>query len=91
MFIKDGKVEEIYLCVTSAPLKYNDTLFALVTLEDITELVELKGRLPICAKCKKIRNDAGYYEKIENYIYDRSDLRFTHCICPECAAELYGI
>jgi PAS domain-containing protein len=87
--IKNSRVEEIYLIVTTAPLKYKNNLFALVTLEDITELVELKGLLPICAKCKKIRDDEGYWEKIEKYIHDRTDARFTHSICPDCAKELY--
>ena len=91
IFNKDGKVEEIYLIVTSAPLKYKNNVFALVTLEDITELIELRGLLPICAKCKKIRDDEGYWEKIEKYIHDRTGARFTHSICPECSKELYEI
>ena len=87
--IKNSKVEEIHLIVTTAPLKYNNTMFVLVTLEDITELIELRGLLPICAKCKKIRDDEGYWVKIEKYIHDRTDARFTHSICPECSKELY--
>ena len=84
-----GKSEQVYFFVTTAPLTYKSKLFALVTLEDITELTELRGLLPICASCKKIRNDEGYWEKIEKYIYDRTDARFTHSICPDCAKDLY--
>lgn len=49
----------------------------------------LGGLLPICASCKKIRDDRGYWNQIEAYIRERSDAEFTHGICPECAAELY--
>jgi len=51
---------------------------------------QLSGLLPICASCKKIRNDQGYWQKIETYISDRSDAQFTHGICPECSQKLYG-
>ncbi|MDP6413985.1 MAG: hypothetical protein QGG54_02975 [Gammaproteobacteria bacterium] len=48
------------------------------------------GFLPICASCKKIRNDDGYYQQIEQYIAENSDAEFTHGICPTCAKDLYG-
>ena len=47
----------------------------------------LSGLLPICAWCKKIRNDNGYWEKIEMYIKGHSNADFTHGICPECLKE----
>ena len=50
----------------------------------------LSGFLPICAKCKKIRDDAGNWVQIEAYIGDRTEVEFTHSICPKCAKELYG-
>lgn len=49
----------------------------------------LEGILPICASCKKIRNDKGEYEQIERYISKRSEAEFSHGICPECAKKLY--
>ena len=49
----------------------------------------LSGMLPICASCKKIRNDQGYWEQIEQYISKHSDADFSHGICPECAQRLY--
>jgi hypothetical protein len=49
----------------------------------------LEGILPICASCKKIRNEQGDYEKMEKYISDHSEAEFSHGICPECAQELY--
>jgi PAS domain S-box-containing protein len=50
---------------------------------------QLSGFLPICASCKKIRDDKGYWNQIENYIRDHSEADFSHGICPECAKNLY--
>jgi len=47
------------------------------------------GMLPICASCKKIRDDRGYWNKIEAYIEKHSEAEFSHGICPECARKLY--
>lgn len=49
----------------------------------------LKGLLPICASCKKIRDDKGYWNRLEEYIHERTDADFTHGVCPDCAEELY--
>lgn len=57
--------------------------------EAMDEIKILRGVLPICASCKKIRNDAGYWEQIEVYIRDHSEADFSHGICEECALKLY--
>jgi len=49
----------------------------------------LRGILPICSACKKVRDDDGYWEQIESYIYKHSDAGFSHGICPDCAKRLY--
>ncbi len=49
----------------------------------------LHGILPICASCKKIRDDQGFWTQIELYIREHSEAEFTHGICPECATKLY--
>ena len=54
------------------------------------EIKKLKGFLPICSNCKKIRNDEGYWTQVEVYVRDHSDADFTHSICPECAKKIYG-
>ncbi len=50
----------------------------------------LQGLLPICAQCKKIRDDQGYWNQIEDYIKHRTDAVFTHSVCPKCEKKLYG-
>ena len=56
----------------------------------LSEVRELRGLLPICAACKKIRNDEGVWDQIETYISRHTDAKFTHAICPECTVRLYG-
>ena len=55
----------------------------------LTEVKTLSGLLPICSSCKKIRNDKGYWQQIEEYIRDHSEADFTHGICNDCVKELY--
>lgn len=56
----------------------------------LSEIKQLSGFLPICASCKKIRDDAGYWNQIESYIRDHSEAQFSHAICPECAEKIYA-
>lgn len=55
----------------------------------LAEVMQLSGLLPICASCKKIRDDKGYWNQIESYIRDHSEAEFSHGICPECMKKLY--
>ncbi len=55
----------------------------------LAQVKRLEGMLPICAACKKIRDDKGYWQQIESYIGDHSQAVFSHGICPECARRLY--
>ncbi|MCG6879316.1 MAG: PAS domain-containing protein [Deltaproteobacteria bacterium] len=50
---------------------------------------QLSGLLPICASCKQIRDDAGYWHDVASYIRDHSEAEFSHSICPECLKKLY--
>lgn len=54
-----------------------------------SEIKVLSGLLPICAACKKIRDDKGYWSQIESFISKHSEAEFTHSICPECVKKLY--
>lgn len=56
----------------------------------LKDIKTLSGLIPICAKCKKIRDDKGYWNSLENYIETHTDGQFSHGLCPECAEELYG-
>ncbi len=59
-------------------------------LQDALDNIKvLHGIIPICASCKKIRDDKGYWNQIESYIKEHSEADFTHGICPDCAKKLY--
>lgn len=55
----------------------------------LSEIKTLRGFLPICSYCKKIRDDKGYWNQIESYIHKHSDAEFSHSICPKCAKKYY--
>jgi GAF domain-containing protein len=55
----------------------------------LSEVKRLSGLLPICSYCKKVRDDRGYWNQIENYIHERSEAEFSHSICQECAKKYF--
>jgi len=55
----------------------------------LAEIKTLRGFLPICSHCHKIRDDEGYWQRVEEYIQERAGVQFTHGICPECARKYY--
>lgn len=87
--------------ISTSLLKTNDGLaHVLALMQDVTDeetyrrqleirVVKLEGLLPICASCKMIRDDQGAWHQLESYIRDRSQVEFTHSICPDCARRLY--
>lgn len=58
--------------------------------EALARVKELRGLIPICAGCKQIRDDQGYWQSVESYIAARTDADFSHGICPDCVKKLYG-
>ncbi len=55
----------------------------------LNEINQLQGMLPICSNCHKIRDDDGYWHRVEEYIEQHADVTFTHSLCPECLNKLY--
>lgn len=97
--VRDNRIKDLQLgqSRTLTALVVVGAMFILVTAVVIfylqgkrAQIHTLKGLIPICAHCKKIRNDAGYYEQLEKYISEHSEAQFSHGICQECASELYG-
>ncbi|MFO7811298.1 MAG: PAS domain-containing protein [Candidatus Delongbacteria bacterium] len=101
--IYDGK--EVFEEITATPVldENGEVMYVIEELRDISKLLKLEtiitslrnelkilqGLLPICASCKKIKDDGGYWKELETYIADRSDAKFSHSICPDCLRELY--
>jgi GAF domain-containing protein len=83
--VKDAVEAHLALVVTIEELDKKNQELELT----LSEVKTLQGFLPICASCKKIRDDKGYWNQIEKYISDHADVQFSHGICPECAKKLY--
>ena len=84
-----GEAREVDFQVTASPLNLGGQRLILLVLEDITDWLKLRDLLPICAGCKKIRNDQTCWEDVAGYLAKHTDLRFTHGLCPECTRRLY--
>ena len=93
--------EKRTLGISTSILKTDDgQIHVLALMQDITneekyrarletKVLRLEGLLPICASCKKTRDDDGIWHRLEVYMRERSEVDFTHCICPDCKKELY--
>lgn len=83
-FDRDELRARVQVAQTVVELQQN--LAARVTeLEDALKLVkQLQGVLPICSYCKNVRDDSNYWQKVESYIAEHSEARFSHGICPDC-------
>jgi len=57
----------------------------------MNQIKTLSGLIPICASCKKIRDDKGYWNQVEVYIQQHSEAEFSHGFCPDCMKKLYGV
>lgn len=55
----------------------------------LSEIKQLKGIIPICASCKMIRDDKGYWHQVEVYVHEHTEADFSHGLCPDCAQKLY--
>jgi sigma-B regulation protein RsbU (phosphoserine phosphatase) len=73
---------EVGIRMVELQRKLNDRVRELE--EAVAHIKRLQGILPICCYCKKIRNDKNYWEQVENYISDHTDVLFSHGICPDC-------
>jgi len=86
----DGGHRDVNLLVTTSPFEFEGKAYALLILEDISELLQLRSLLPICAWCKKIRDDENYWQSLEQYFGTHHDLSFSHGICDECQRKHFG-
>ncbi len=99
--LKPPKARDVERTVTVAMARFGD----MMTMRDLNaelktrnkeletalaKVKQLSGLLPICANCKKIRDDEGYWQQVEHYIIQHSEVQFTHGICPDCAVKLYS-
>jgi len=82
--VRDEKVIEVHILVTSSQFVFQEKQHAILVVEDISELIELRNIIPICSVCKQVRTDENYWVQVESYLKDRLDIEFTHGLCPSC-------
>lgn len=84
----EGKISGASVIAQDITFRKRDELERIKLIQELTEALgrakTLAGLLPICASCKRIRDDHGYWQQVEAYIAEHSDAVFTHGICPEC-------
>jgi len=81
--------EDRFLLLSASPFASGGQTLGLVLLQDVTFLHRLRGLIPICAGCKKIRRDDEAWEALEVFLEAHSKAAFTHSLCPECLERLY--
>lgn len=90
LFKAMGKCTELIKLKDEVRRRDDDQKKIIVELQKaFTEIKILRGFLPICASCKKIRDTKGVWKQIESYIREHSEAEFSHGICPECVKKLY--
>ena len=87
--VSAGLKKDYELLISASPMPDGEQPRALLILEDVSELSALKDLIPICAKCRKVRDDREYWRSVESYLRDRLGVDFSHGVCPACQRELY--
>jgi hypothetical protein len=80
-------IKPIFLSLSAAEKQQRELVLELQSA--LSKVKLLSGFLPICSSCKRIRDDKGYWEQIESYVREHSEVEFSHSICPECVKKLY--
>lgn len=80
----------IFIAYKRTVADFTEREFVILKLQaTLGEIKTLKGIIPICASCKKIRKDSGAWEQLEKYISEKSEAQFSHGVCPDCMRKLY--
>ncbi len=87
--LRMGEKRELDLLITASPIPHLDKALSLLVIEDISEISRLQDIIPICVKCKRIRDDEDYWRDVEVYFRDYGGVDFSHGLCPRCVKELY--
>jgi hypothetical protein len=85
----DGRIREVWFWVTGASFRYKDMDLAMLTLEDVTEIMELRRIIPICMHCRKVRDDSDFWHNVEEYLKKYTGIQFSHGLCPDCLKKHY--
>jgi hypothetical protein len=82
-------VLQAHFLVSAAPVNAGGQEVAILTLEDISDLVKLTSMLPICYHCRRVRDERDYWQTVEDYFKEKADIDFSHALCAECFEKHY--
>ena len=85
-----GDAARLELLITANPMPDSEEPLAILVVEDVSEEARLREIVPICAKCKRVRCDDGYWHSVETYFNEHAGVVFSHGLCPNCADDLYS-
>jgi hypothetical protein len=83
----DQESRDAHFLVSATRFVHDDRALVMLVLEDVTEVAELRRMIPICAWCKKVRDDGEYRDDLERYLRRHAIVEVSHGICPECQAR----
>lgn len=86
---KGGQTTSLDLMITTKPIRLENGNVVLLTIEDVTEMSDLRNIIPICSHCKKIRDDDQYWQDVEHFFTAHAGVDFSHAVCPTCMEEFY--
>lgn len=88
VFISTLAIIFVYIAYLVEKIFRENFAYSVRLKDSLHKVTQLSGFLPICAKCKKIRDDEGYWNQVEKYISEHSDAEFTHSLCPKCSDSI---
>lgn len=86
----EGRTIDLFAQVTASPFLFDGQELALLVIEDFSEIMALKRMIPICSVCKKIRDGASSWSRLEAYFKEQWGVDFSHGYCPECYRDAVG-
>ena len=87
---RDSAHIDLQVLMTVSPLPDDGERLALLMMEDITEINALKSLIPMCMKCKKVRDDQECWKDMDAYFQEHAGIDFSHSLCPICKKEYYS-
>jgi PAS domain-containing protein len=87
--VQADKKQDLVLLLTARRYLARTEPLCILVIEDVTEVAMLQEIIPICAHCKKVREDKGYWRSVESYFAAHSCAEFSHGICPACLEKFY--
>jgi PAS domain-containing protein len=87
--MRDATHIDMQVLMTVSPLPDSGERLALLVIEDITEINALQSLIPICMKCKKVRDNQQHWKSMDDYFHEHAGVDFSHGLCPVCIKEVY--